>query len=219
LLLGCSQLLSAQTPVTTLCDTGLTAAAPLPDGCTTSVLASPVNPPNGGPTVDGNWELAIPYAAAGPNDQAPNPCKASAFEAAAVDAPNLNYFNPADGISQWIMPKSAESGPDGWYIYRTTFTLPPLQPVTGRHMLSVTGQIMSDNTPAAIFLSNTAEDLECRLVALIPSWYNNWYTFSFSAAALTSSKMHLFVVLLNVPNPGLPNPTALRVRFGSAEIQ
>jgi hypothetical protein len=115
----------AQTiPATGLCNTGLTAASPLPTGCTTSTPVTPVNPQSGGPSVDGNWQLATPYPSAAWNQQAPDPCKLTTFGPAWVDAPAQGWFDPKDGLSQWITPQSDANTEGGWYVYRTAFAIP-----------------------------------------------------------------------------------------------
>ena len=74
-------LATAQTkiPATGLCNTGLTPASPLPKSCTTSTPVIPVNPESGGPSLDGNWQLATPYPSAAYNQPAPNPCLLPTF--------------------------------------------------------------------------------------------------------------------------------------------
>lgn len=59
---------------TSLCNTGLTAKSVPPKGCTTSTLVTPINPLDGGPFVDGNWELAEPYPSVSFTQRAPDPC-------------------------------------------------------------------------------------------------------------------------------------------------
>ncbi|MGO4881245.1 MAG: hypothetical protein ACLP59_10525 [Bryobacteraceae bacterium] len=116
-------------PANGLCNTGLTPASPLPDGCTTSTLVTPVNPDTGGPSTDGNWQLATPYPSAPNSRQAPDPCALTSFGPAWVDAPWPTWLNPYDSISQWITPQTI--GPEtagGWYIYRTAVPIPPIQP-------------------------------------------------------------------------------------------
>ncbi|MGA2740011.1 MAG: hypothetical protein ABSG65_21555 [Bryobacteraceae bacterium] len=113
---------AAQTtiPATGLCNTGLTPAAALPAGCTTSALVTPVNPESGGSSVDGNWQLASPYPSAPYNEQSPNPCTLTNFGPAWIDDPWPAWYNPNDGLSQWMTPLA--EGPvaaGGWYIYRT----------------------------------------------------------------------------------------------------
>ena len=93
-------------PATGICNTGLTPASPLPAGCTTSTLVTPVNPDTGGTSVDGNWQLATPYPSAGVASQAPNPCSLT-FGPAWVDAPFGNWIAPDAGVSQWITPEVA----------------------------------------------------------------------------------------------------------------
>ena len=55
---------NAQTiAATSLCNTGPDTRESPPNGCSTSTLIYPINLINGGPIVDGNWELAVPYSA------------------------------------------------------------------------------------------------------------------------------------------------------------
>lgn len=85
LLLSTAAAAQTQIAATGLCNTGLTPASPLPRGCTTSTPVTPVNPDTGGPSVDGNWQLAMPYPSAPYNQQAPDPCKLTTFGPAWVE--------------------------------------------------------------------------------------------------------------------------------------
>lgn len=153
-------------PATGLCNTGLTPASPLPYGCTASTLVTPVNPQSGGPSVDGNWQLATPYPSASWNQGAPNPCSLT-FGPAWVDAPAQGWFNPGDGLSQWVTPQSDANTVGGWYIYRIAFPIPPTAPNSTKYELTVTGQLMADDEPSAIFLENpVGAELRWRLIVL-----------------------------------------------------
>src|ERR1700722_15102454 len=84
-------------PAVGLCNTGLTPASPLPSGCTTSTPVTPVNPQSGGPSVDGNWQLATPYPSAPYDQEALDPCKLTTFGPTWVDAPKSpGWYNPND---------------------------------------------------------------------------------------------------------------------------
>lgn len=179
-------LATAQTkiPATGLCNTGLTPASPLPKSCTTSTPVIPVNPESGGPSLDGNWQLATPYPSAAYNQPAPNPCLLPTFGPAWVDAPWPNWFNPDDGLSQWITPEV--EGPvaaGGWYIYRTAFRVPPKLPNYSGYVLNVSGQGMVDDHSVAIAMENPAgQPGSCSLVSQTEfSGDTAWIPISFSA--------------------------------------
>lgn len=55
--------------------------------------------------MDGNWGLATPYPSVPYNQPAPNPCLLTRFGPAWVDAPWGSWFNPSDGLSQYITPE------------------------------------------------------------------------------------------------------------------
>jgi hypothetical protein len=147
-----------QIPVSWICNTGLTSASAFPKGCTTSTLVSPVNPISGGDSVDGNWQLASPYPSATYNEPAPNPCLLS-FGPAWVDAPWPGWFNPDDGLSQYITPQA--EGPvaaGGWYVYRTGVAIPSIQSGDTYYILTIAGQVLVDNSLDAIVIEDP-----CRL--------------------------------------------------------
>ncbi len=146
---------TTEIPVTGLCNTGLTRADPLPQGCTTSTLVAPVNPETGGDSVDGNWQLATPYPSAPYNQKAPNPCLLTGFGPAWVDAAWPTWFNPDDGLSQYITPQA--EGPvaaGGWYIYRTGVAIPPIASGGTHYVLTVSGQVLVDNSLVSIVLED-----------------------------------------------------------------
>jgi hypothetical protein len=186
--------LSAQIPAVGLCNTGLTPASVLPGvGCTTSVPVTPVNPPTGGSSVDGNWQLATPYPSGAYNHQAPDPCTLESFGPAWVDT-SETAFDPIDGISQWITPFSEQPSEGGWYVYRTTVPTPASTSGSGKYLLTVTGHLLADDQVSAIAIEDPAGDtLGCRIVAL-PSLtntpesspqtvFNKWDPFEFAATA------------------------------------
>jgi hypothetical protein len=223
---------SAQTtiPATGLCNTGLTPASPLPNGCTTSTLVTPVNPQSGGTSVDGNWQLATPYPSASWDESAPNPCS-RIFGPAWVDAPEAGAFNPNDGLSQFISPLA--DGPNtagGWYIYRTTLPVPPIVSGSTRYVLTVTGQLLADDEPIATFLENPAgEELSCKLLTLtplIPLPSQNfgsggaWNHFRFAGIVRPNSSAYLYFLVYNIQFPSgvSGNYTDFRVEFASANL-
>lgn len=212
---------AAQTsiPATGLCNTGLTAASPLPEGCTTSTPVTPVNPESGGSSVDGNWQLATPYPSAPSNEESPNPCTLTTFGPAWIDAPWPSWI-PNDGTSQWITPEViAPSAPGGWYMYRTVFTIPPIQSGDTRYVLSVAGQLLVDNDVAAIFVESPAGyNTGCRAVSkTIFAGFQACNTFSFATTVLPHSRAFLYVAVYNA-EPAPENPTGLRVEFTSANL-
>ena len=222
----------AQTiPATGLCNTGLTAASPLPTGCTTSTPVTPVNPQSGGPSVDGNWQLATPYPSAAWNQQAPDPCKLTTFGPAWVDAPAQGWFDPKDGLSQWITPQSDANTEGGWYVYRTAFAIPPS--ASAKYVLTITGQLMADDELTAIILGRSLERSadgrqHCRGLAL-PSLTSvpgdtgaqyAWNNFQFAEAVEPNTSAYLYFVLYNIPFPdgNSGNYTGFRVQFTSATL-
>jgi len=212
-----------------------------PDACqpvtnwlhTASTLVTPVNPQSGGPSVDGNWELATPYPSAPWNHEAPDPCKLTTFVAAWVDAPkSTGWYNPNDGLSQWISPLS--DGPNtvgGWYVYQTEFLIPPIAFGNTKYNLTVTGKLVADDQVPAIFLENPATDqFSCKPVVLPalapveattpPSMFNIWVPFSFEARVVPDTSASLYVMLYNIqyPNGESGNYTGLRLEFTSANF-
>jgi hypothetical protein len=216
LLLSSTAVAQNRIPATGLCNTGLTPASPLPTGCTTSTPVTPVNPESGGPSVDGNWQLATPYPSARYNQEAPNPCSLTTFGPAWVDAPWSSWFNPNDGLSQWITPQV--EGPvaaGGWYIYRTAIPI-PIASGSNKYALTVTGQLLADNTNVAIFLSKAPGHDVCRPLTLMGgSQSSMWNPFKLKATITSDSDVHLYFVVYNYVQDYL-NPTGLRVEFTSA---
>jgi hypothetical protein len=211
---------AAQThiPATGLCNTGLTPASPLPKGCITSALVTPVNPESGGPSVDGNWQLATPYPSAAYNVPPPNPCTLPAFGPAWVDAPWPGWFNPDDGLSQWITPEV--EGPvaaSGWYIYRTSLPVPPVGAGHSAYVLTVAGQLSVDNDSPIIAMESPAgSPLTCRPVSdanLVG--FSAWLPFSFATPVVPDTRAYLYFVTWNGTGD-VGNPTGLRVEFTSA---
>lgn len=225
LLLSTAATAQTHIPATGLCNTGLTPAGPLPKGCTTSTLVTPVNPQSGGPSVDGNWQLATPYPSAAYNQQAPDPCALTTFGPAWVDTPTQGWFNPNDGLSQLISPEA--DGPyttGGWYIYATTLPVPATSGSYTKYNLTVTGQLMADDVAAAIFLDNAG--IGCRPMAfpsLSPVIGSNfegwtaWNPFHFEATVTPSTSARLYFLVYNLEfAPGDQNGTGFRAEFTSA---
>jgi hypothetical protein len=209
---------AAQThlPATGLCNTGLTPAFPLPDGCRATTLVTPINPESGGSSVDGNWKLATPYPSAPYNAPAPDPCTLAAFGPAWVDAPWPSWFNPSDGLSQWITPQI--EGPvaaGGWYVYATTLPIPPNGDGVDKYLLTVTGQLLVDDNAVAIFLENPAGH-GCRALSTTElSGASAWSSFSLATTVLPATHAYLYFVAYNIEQD-FGNPTGLRVEFTSA---
>jgi hypothetical protein len=154
--MSAAALAQTRIPATGLCNTGLTPPASPAEGCKTS---TPVTSDSGGPSVDGNWQLAAPYPSAPYYGRAPDPCKLTTFGPAWVDAPTSVWLNPDDGLSQWITPEaigSATAG--GWYIYRTALPIPPVECGQTKYTLTVAGHLLSDDQAMAVFLDNPASD-------------------------------------------------------------
>ena len=209
-----------QVPVTGLCNTGLTRASALPEGCATSTLVTPINPIGGGDSVDGNWQLASPAPSAPYNEPAPNPCSLTTYGHAFVDAPWDSWFNPSDGLSQYITPKA--EGPvaaGGWYVYRTGVPIPQLQSDDTYYVLTIAGQVLVDDDLAGIVIEDPAADAAgCKVVALpTTANFSQWTSFSFSAPVLPHTLAVLYFVTYNAEQD-YENPTGLRVEFTSAYL-
>jgi hypothetical protein len=215
--------LNAQIPATGLCNTGLTPASPPPEGCATSVPVSPLNPPTGGPSVDGNWKLASPYPSASYTRSAPNPCALASFGPAWVDQPTPVWLIPNDGLSQWISPMNRGNTLGGWYVYATGFATPSSSSVA-KYRLTVVGGALADDAVPAIFLSN---ELRCRVVALpslgtgptlYPANLLSFTPFAFEETVASNSTAYLYVLVFNVDSSQGTNgnSSGLLVEFTSA---
>jgi hypothetical protein len=207
---------AAQThiPATGLCNTGLTPASPLPYGCATSIPVTPVNPTSGGPSVDGNWELAVPYPSVPYNLPFTDPCTRTTFGPAWVDAPVNTWLNSDDGHSQWITPAAVNS-PSGWYIYRTSVPIPPAGSSGGDYTLAVTGRLLGDDMVSAIYLQTPASDPSgCSVVTLpAPLGWTTWSPFTFATRVVPSTSANLYFMVYNAGNA-----TGLRVEFTYAQF-
>lgn len=217
LLLSVAAAAQIHIPASGLCNTGLTPAHPLPRGCNASILVTPVNPESGGPSVDGNWQLAIPYPSAPTGAPAPNPCTLPAFGPAWVAD---GWLNPDDGLSQWITPEV--EGPvaaSGWYIYRTVLAIPPVGVGRSAYVLSVAGRLLVDNNATMIALESPAgSPLTCRPVLetnLVG--FSAWLPFSFATPVVPDTPAYLYFVTYNETGDS-GNPTGLRVEFTSAYL-
>ena len=211
---------AGQIPVTGVCNTGLTKASPVPEGCATSTLVTPANPIEGGDSVDGNWQLASPAPSAAYNEPAPNACSLTTFGHAFVDAPWPSWFNPDDGLSQYITPKA--EGPvaaGGWYVYRTGVAIPASQSGETYYVLTIAGQVLVDNHLGAIVIEDPAGYAAgCKTVALpTDTNFSGWTTFNFSAPVLPHTLAVLYFITYN-DEQSFGNPTGLRVEFTSAYL-
>jgi hypothetical protein len=208
-------------PATTLCDTGLTPKSGTGTGCTTSTLVTPINPFDGGPIVDGNWDLAQPYPSASYTAAAPNPCSlATAYAAAPVNAPAGAYYNPDDHLSQWISPLGGNLTPPGWYIYRTAFQVAPASTGYLHYALITAGQYMADNETVAIYLEDPAGDsASCGPVASFNTGtgaFAAWNPFKITVPVIPATHAYMYFVVYNAYTVPLDeDPTALRVEFTS----
>ena len=204
---------------TGFCSTGLTAKAAQPQGCLASKLVTPINPTNGGPIVDGNWELAEPFPSAPVTQPAPNPCLfTSSYRPVPVSDPEYYWYNPNDQLSQWIEPNGGSSTPNGWYFYRTRFAVPSAYPGYASYELVLNGQFVADNQVVAIYLEDPAGDSNsCRSVASFTNTSQDSYWNKVKIVVPVSPDSHgylYFVVLNALGTPG-QNPTGLRVEFTS----
>jgi hypothetical protein len=205
-------------PATGLCNTGLTPKSPQPVGCLTSVPVTPVNPVDGGPSIDGNWELATPYPSVIYSAPAPNPCSfKTAYGPAFVNAPWYNWFNPDDQISQWIAPLGGGYDLAGWYIYRTALPVAAAYPGYSHYVLEISGQVLADNEDVAIYLENPANIVStCREVATVAGAnFSGWTQFQISTPVVPNTRGYFYVVVFNAPPDNTGNPTGLRLEWGS----
>ena len=168
--------------------------------------------------MDGNWQLATPYPSAPYNQEPPNPCLLPAFGPAWVDAPWPGWFNPDDGLSQYITPLA--EGPvaaGGWYIYRTAVPVPRVTPGSTFYILTVAGQVLVDNDLAAIVIEDpAAHPAGCKVVAApAATSFSTWTPFSFSAPVVPHSLAVLYFITYNAEQ-SYENPTGLRVEFTTA---
>ena len=203
---------------TGLCNTGLTTQGPQPEGCLTSTPVSPVNPINGGPSVDGNWRLATPYPSSPYTSNPANPCTlVTDYGPAWVNEPWPTWLNPNDGLSQWIEPIGGGYDAPGWYVYRTTFPVPPVDIGYLSIFLGVNGQVLSDNNDVAIFVqSPAAYGGSCREVAAVPrSEFTSWSQFHFATPVAPNSRSYLYVVIANQPGNNGGNPSGLRIEWNA----
>ena len=211
--------LAAQIRTAQLCSTGYTPKGPPVGGCLDSVLVYPINPESGGPIVDGNWDLAVPYPTAPYTALAPSPCALeSVYRPAPVNAPDPAWYNPDDSLSQWISPIGGTSTPAGWYIYVTKFLVPPPYFDNTNYKLEASGRFMADNQVAAIYVSDAKDGLvTCGPVATYSSnGFQSWTPFAVSANVVPSSTGYMYFVVLNQYGTPNENPTGLRVEFQSS---
>jgi hypothetical protein len=222
----------AQTiPATGLCNTGLTPASPV-TGCTTSTLVSPVNPISGGPSVDGNWQLASPYPSAPFNGQAPDACALTTFGPAWVDTPSGSWYNPNDALSQWISPEVEEQAAGGWYVYRTTLQIPAPASRSGEFLLIIKGNVLGDDIVSGIILAKAKATVSsCTGPTALPSptpvptdglrggWYS-WIPFELVSTVTANTSVNLYVMVFNTQSPSgqTGNYTGLRIEFTSATL-
>ncbi len=211
----------AQFPATSLCNTGLTPKDLSPEGCFASTPVYPINPADGGPIVDGNWNLAVPYPSAGATAAAPNPCSLLfRYSPAPVNAPDPAW-SLDDQVSQWISPIGGPATPPGWYIYMTKFRVPPAFGDYQHYSLEVHGRYMVDNRVGSVYGANIEPgSLTCGPLATFSSEgsFTSWTQFRVRESVSPSSDGYLFFVVLN--ESGVPNqdPTGLRVEFETAHF-
>ena len=210
---------NAQTiPSTSLCNTGLTHKSLPPQGCTTTTLVTPINPIDGGPFVDGNWELAEPYPSVPATQGAPNPCLFdSAYAPVPANAPWPGWYNPDDQLSQWIEPLGGGATPAGWYIYRTGFVV-PAAPTGYQYIFHIPGQLMVDNSVPAIYLQDfvAGASLCGPVAALTNTGFQGWTEFKIVVPVVPATRGYLYFVVENdTSSQPTANPTGLRVEFMS----
>jgi len=200
-----------------LCNTGRTAKAEPPDGCLKTELVSPINPEGGGPIVDGNWDLAVPYPYGTYYSTPPDPCTQEfGYLPAPVSAVSSTaWLNSDDGRSQWIEPLGGPSNLPGWYVYVTAFAVPVALDGTGEYTLNVSGRFLADDSPDMIYVSSYGLASTCGTIGTFSgtSLWAAWTPFQGSATVGGSSIGFLYFVVHNT-GPDL-NPTGLRVEFTS----
>lgn len=201
-----------------LCNTGRTAKALPPDACLATELVSPINSEGGGPIVDGNWDIAVPYPYGSYNSAPPDPCiEDFGYLPVPVSAVSSTaWLNPDDGKSQWIEPAGGPSNLPGWYVYVTAFAVPPAFDGSGDYSLNVSGKFLVDDSPDMIYVSSHSAGLStCGTIGTFSgtSLWAAWTPFQGSATVGGSSIGFLYFVVHNT-GPDL-NPTGLRVEFTS----
>ncbi len=208
----------AQNPNRGPCNTGRTPTTGPMYACSATTLVSPINPQDGGSIVDGNWQIASPYPSAPVGSAVPNPCVlSSAYVGAPVNIPDYAWYNPHDGISQWIGPNGGGSTPAGWYIYRTTFLVPDTYQGYSPSSVTITGQLLADNWVPVVFLQEVGTTSHvCNVATTFPAanQYNSWNSFTLTGSVAPATLEALYVLVYNQYSATpLENPTALRVEF------
>ena len=137
-----------------------------------------------------------------------------------MDAPVSVWFNPNDGLSQWITPLVDNVTAGGWYVYRTPVPVPPATPGYKGYLLTVGGRLMNDDYAGGVFLGY---ERSCTWVAL-PSLTttnnqaadNAWNTFGFVVPAAPGTEPYLYFLVYNIEIAGNSNDQGLRVEFTTA---
>jgi hypothetical protein len=205
-------------PNASLCNSGRTPKGLPPGGCLKTVLEAPLNPLTGGSTIDGNWELAAPYPSKPNTELAPDPCTLlTSWGPAWVDTPLVYWYNPNDGLSQWITPFNEEYALPGWYVYRTGFTVPAAQVGYPGYLLEVTGQLMADNQAVSIYvLDAKGVSTTCQVAGALTNQnqFYGWTIFHFAAQVTPATHGYLYFVVQNATGAP-PDPAGLRVEFAT----
>ncbi|HUE20908.1 MAG TPA: hypothetical protein VMQ86_04460 [Bryobacteraceae bacterium] len=117
--------------------------------------------------------MATPYPSAPYNQPAPDPCSLATFGPAWVDAPWPAWFDPDDGLSQWITPQvEGPVAPGGWYICRAAFLIPPIWTAGG--------------------------DQACKVVAATNrAGFSAWQAFSFAAVVAPETVARVYFPVYN----------------------
>jgi hypothetical protein len=206
-------------PSTAFCSTGYTEKPDSRLGCLNTALVSPINPYRGGPIVDGNWLIATPYPTAAYTAPAPNPCSlVSRYTSVPVNEPWPNWYNPDDGLSQWISPLGGGTTPPGWYVYASYFLVPSALDGYPNYELKMSGQFMADNQMAYIYVADfSAGEVSCGQIEAYPSnGFSSWTPFTASTPVRPSSVGYVYFIVLNdYSSSNTGNPTGLRVEFQS----
>jgi hypothetical protein len=119
----------------------------------------------------------------------------------------MDTWLPDNGVSKWIAPRAdlgidpSQSLPEGWYIYRTTFTLPQ-----GFKSAEITGQWASDNG-GVMFLNGAF----VQGTGWIGTSFNVWQPFTIMGGFIEGENVIEYYVQ-NVNGTNI-NPSGLRVEM------
>lgn len=203
-----------------LCNTGETPRT-TGSGCS-GVLVTP-NPPGGGPSRDGNWNIAYPFPST--LSTSLGACALKSFVSAWVDSPVAGAWIPNSTASEWITPYDGEGNlTSGWYVYATKFNVPFVLPSGAAPKgLIIKGRLASDNSTYSFAIASIAAGGSCAVPKGVPIPINpgtlpgddseKWTDFSFTSPVpiTPGTDLFLYVVVQNAYSAA--SPSGLRVEF------